>query len=152
MNRIELYTYLCYACLALCILCLGVAAALFFYYDIRSVAGYLSGSSARKGIKELEAETASSGKLGHKKKASRKKEKKKKKLSPEVPQNQQPPVGSAQVRQMVQTGEETEKLGTAEVIPVEIPQREMEETTMLEQISFVIEREVLLVHTDEVIG
>ncbi len=63
MNRIELYTYLCYACLALCILCLGTAAALFFYYDIRSVAGYLSGSSARKGIKELEAETASSGKL-----------------------------------------------------------------------------------------
>ncbi|MEY8427216.1 hypothetical protein AALA00_05720 [Lachnospiraceae bacterium 46-15] len=142
MNRIELYTYLCYACLALCILCLGVAAALFFYYDIRSVAGYLTGSSARKGIRELEAETASSGKLGHKKK----------KPLQEVSRKQQPPAVSAEAQQIVQAGEETEKLGTAGVIPMEIPQKDTEETTLLEQISFVIEREVLLIHTDEVIG
>ncbi|MCI9515521.1 MAG: hypothetical protein HFI80_02220 [Lachnospiraceae bacterium] len=152
MNRIELYTYLCYACLALCILCLGTAAALFFYYDIRSVAGYLSGSSARKGIKELEAETASSGKLGHKKKTSEKKDKNKKKPLQEVSQNQQFPAVSAQAQQVVRIAEETEKLSAAEVIPVETPQKDMEEATMLEQISFVIEREVLLLHTDEIIS
>ena len=152
MNRIELYTYLCYACLALCILCLGTAAALFFYYDIRSVAGYLSGSSARKGIKELEAETASSGKLGHKKKASEKKDKNKKTPLQEVSQNQQFPAVSVQAQQVVRIAEETEKLSAAEVIPVETPQKDMEEATMLEQISFVIEREVLLLHTDEIIS
>lgn len=147
MNRIELYTYLCYACLALCVLCLGVAAALFFYYDIRSVAGYLTGSSARKGIRELEAETASSGKPGHKKK-----DKKKRKPSQEISGNRQSLTLPAKSQQMVQAGEETEKLSIAEAIPAEMPQKDMEETTMLEQISFVIEREVLLIHTDEVIG
>ena len=53
---------------------------------------------------------------------------------------------------MVRIAEETEKLSAAEVIPVETPQKDMEEATMLEQISFVIEREVLLLHTDEIIS
>ena len=81
-----------------------------------------------------------------------KKDKNKKKPLQEVSQNQQFPAVSDQAQQVVRIAEETEKLSAAEVIPVETPQKDMEEATMLEQISFVIEREVLLLHTDEIIS
>lgn len=62
-GTISLYHNLFLICLVSAILCLIVAAVLFFVMDIRSVIGYLTGRRAKKGIKELEAVTALSGRL-----------------------------------------------------------------------------------------
>lgn len=62
-GTISLYHNLFLICLISAIVCLIVAVALFFVLDIRAVIGYLTGRRAKKGIKELEAVTALSGRL-----------------------------------------------------------------------------------------
>lgn len=62
-GMISLYHNLFLGCLISAIVCLIVAVVLFFVLDIRSVIGYLTGRRAKKGIKELEAITALSGRL-----------------------------------------------------------------------------------------
>lgn len=133
MNRIELYTYLYYICLVLCIFCLAAAAVLFFYYDIRSVIGYLTGRSARKEIRELEEGTAVSERLMYKKSGSGKQDKKKKSKKAYVMESVR---GCA-----VSVGEYKER------------DESCQETTALEQKGqdFVIQREILFIHTDEMI-
>lgn len=137
MNKIELYTYLCYVSFALCILCLVVAAVLFFYYDMRSVIGYLTGRSAKKKIQELEEETAASAKLPHKTAVS---EKQKKETETE------------QVSVTEPCADETEALNeTEEMKKIVSVEKDFDETTALRQITFVIKRELLVIHTDETI-
>ena len=62
-GTISLYHNLFLICLISAIVCLIVAVVLFFVLDICAVIGYLTGRRAKKGIKELEAITALSGRL-----------------------------------------------------------------------------------------
>lgn len=62
-GKISLYHNLFQICLILAIVCLVTAVIVFFVLDIRSTIGYLTGRSAKKKIKELEAVTALSGRL-----------------------------------------------------------------------------------------
>lgn len=62
-GKISLYHNLFLTCLVLAFICLALAIALFFILDIRSTLGYLTGRRAKKKIKELEAATAVSGRL-----------------------------------------------------------------------------------------
>ena len=62
-GKISLYHNLFLGCLILAIICLIIAVAMFFVLDIRSIFGYLTGRRAKKKIKELEAATALSGRL-----------------------------------------------------------------------------------------
>lgn len=162
MNRIELYTYLYYACLVLCIFCLAAAAVLFFYYDIKSVIGYLTGRSAKKEIRELEEETAVSGKLAYRKSGFAKKDKKKKVKKSYV-------MESSGASGDFQPDEETEALPQPEqdackavkstsgrecsVSTNEYTEQDEsnQETTVLNQNrnNFIIQREILFIHTDE---
>ncbi|MCD8195645.1 MAG: hypothetical protein LUE24_00490 [Lachnospiraceae bacterium] len=68
--RIELYHRLFLVCLGLAILCLVLAIVLFFVLDIRTVLGYLTGRSAKKKIRELEADNAKSGRLSARERTS----------------------------------------------------------------------------------
>lgn len=62
-GKISLYHNLFQICLILALICLVLAVVLFFVLDIRSTLGYLTGRRAKKKIKELEAVTALSGRL-----------------------------------------------------------------------------------------
>lgn len=62
-GRIGLYHNLFLSCLVLALICLVLAVVLFFVLDIRSTLGYLTGRRAKKKIKELEEATAASGRL-----------------------------------------------------------------------------------------
>lgn len=62
-GKISLYHNLFQICLILAVICLLLAVILFFVLDIRSTLGYLTGRRAKKKIKELEAVTALSGRL-----------------------------------------------------------------------------------------
>lgn len=62
-SRIELYHNLFTGCLAISLICLILAAVLFFVLDIKDVLGYLSGRQRRKKVKEMEAANAVSGRL-----------------------------------------------------------------------------------------
>lgn len=63
VQRIGIYHSLFLTCLILALVFLAVAVVLFFVLDIRSTIGYLTGRRAKKQIKELEAVTALSGRL-----------------------------------------------------------------------------------------
>jgi len=62
-GKISLYHNLFLTCLVLAFVCFALAVVLFFVLDIRSTLGYLTGRRAKKKIKELEAATAVSGRL-----------------------------------------------------------------------------------------
>lgn len=62
-GRIALYHNLFVGCLAAALLCLILAAVLFFILDIKAVLGYLTGRQRRKKVKEMEAANAVSGRL-----------------------------------------------------------------------------------------
>ena len=62
-GKISLYHNLFVICLLLCILCLILAIVIFFVLDIRNVIGYLTGRKAKKQIQELEESNAASGRL-----------------------------------------------------------------------------------------
>lgn len=62
-GKISLYHNLFLGCLVLALICLVIAIVLFFLLDIRSTLGYLTGRRAKKKIKELEVATALSGRL-----------------------------------------------------------------------------------------
>lgn len=62
-GRIELYHSLFIGCLVLSLICLVLAAVLFFFLDIRNVLGYLTGRQRRKKVREMEAANAVSGRL-----------------------------------------------------------------------------------------
>lgn len=61
--KISLFHNLFLVCLVLALICLVLAVVIFVLLDIRTTLGYLTGRRAKKGIKELEAATALSGRL-----------------------------------------------------------------------------------------
>ena len=61
--KIELYHNLFQGSLMLALFFFGMAVILFFMLDIRATLGYLTGSYAKKRIRELEEATAASGRL-----------------------------------------------------------------------------------------
>lgn len=63
-KSIALYHNLFLACLVLFLICLGVAAALFFILDIADVVGYLTGRKARKQIQKTERANEAGRSLG----------------------------------------------------------------------------------------
>lgn len=69
-SKIGLYHNLFQICLILALIFLVLAVVLFFVLDMRSTIGYLTGRRAKKGIKELEAVTALSGRLMPKERAN----------------------------------------------------------------------------------
>ncbi len=131
-REIELYHRLSTACLALSILFLFVAVVLFFILDIRKVLGFLTGSQAKKQIRMLESAARSP------------KEKR---------------AGGGRRRQEASQGlEEAEKAGALETDSIGREQARPPErpTAVLEHGpeshgSFVIERELILVHSQEMI-
>lgn len=62
-EKITLYHNLFLVCLVLCIVCLVIAVILFFVLDIRGVLGYLTGRKAKKQIQALQETNALSGRL-----------------------------------------------------------------------------------------
>lgn len=62
-GKISLYHNLFQICLILALVFLVLALVLFFVLDIRSIIGFLTGRRAKKGIKALETATALSGRL-----------------------------------------------------------------------------------------
>lgn len=162
MNKIEIYTYLCYASAVLCVFFLVLTIIFFFLFDIRSVIGYLTGSSAKKEIKELQKESALSGTLAHKAKVSkedvsRKKEKteigneiKKPKSTAETItlENQQ---GKIIVRKIDETTALHSEKQNIDITDTLEKSEENEDDGSKNQISFVMEREQIFIHTDEVI-
>lgn len=63
IQQINLYNNLFKVCLVLALIFLVVAVTVFFMLDIKSTIGYLTGRSAKKQIKELEAANAENGRL-----------------------------------------------------------------------------------------
>lgn len=62
-GKITLYHNLFLACLILGALCLVITIIVFFVLNIRDVLGYLTGRKAKKAIRELQESNAASGRL-----------------------------------------------------------------------------------------
>lgn len=62
-EKITLFHNLFLVCLVLCILCAVIAVVVFFVLDIRGVLGYLTGRRAKKQIQALQESNAASGRL-----------------------------------------------------------------------------------------
>lgn len=146
MNKIDMYTYLCYASIVLCLLCLVIAVVLFFYYDMRSVIGYLTGHSAKKEIRMIEEKAADRKKPGKSNMYPGKLEEKKVSVSLE----KKVPVSSVK-KVPVSPEKKTEPERTEELKGIVKSKDAYDETTTLSQIAFVIERERLVIHTEEII-
>ncbi|MBS6395729.1 MAG: hypothetical protein KH452_01075 [Clostridiales bacterium] len=154
-GKIELYHRLFLGCLTLSILCLILAAVLYFVLDMKTVLGYLTGRQKRKKVKEMEAANALSGRL-----LSRR-------VSPiqHVAQEMKDDMG---IRQAVKPGarkvehlirEPSSELGkTEEAVFFTAPEEgySSAETAALDSRlvrrgRFQIERELILIHSEEVI-
>lgn len=157
MNKIELYTRLCYVCLALCVLCLIAAAVLFVYYDIKNVIGYLSGRSAKREIRELEEESAASGRLAGRRKSAGKKEDRAQEKAETKPA--QPIETEALKKERISEAQKTELPMNGQFQRKYRDADAGEQATELlgqrrkngkeNRASFVLQREIIIVHTDE---
>lgn len=148
MDKIELYTYLCYGSFALSVLFLIAAVICFFLFDIRSVFGYLTGRSAKKEIKALEKESAVSGKLVRKSVVLKeyRKQGEHTQKSKEIRERD-----TLRVRKIDETTALNLNKQKQDVTDsLEMDTTEKEETPET-PVTFVVEREVILIHTDEVI-
>lgn len=177
-GKIQLYHNIFTVCLVLSLVCLVLAVALFFVLDIRSVLGYLTGRQRRRKVKEMEAANAVSGRL-MREQSSMQHVAQEMKEEMGVRQIQTP--GARKVEKVVEelpvSEVQQEKQQEAPVqekrqpSPAELqemrrtePVRETETTLLKEdgstevlyestapQGTFTIEREIILIHTEEVI-
>lgn len=170
--KITLYQNLFQICLMIALVCLLIAVTVFFVLDIKTTIGYLSGRQAKKKIKELEAETAVSGRLRNEKR----------KNMQYVAQEMKDDMGVApktnmgvrKVSHIVETAEQ-ESVQTVQPIEFQQVQQESEETSLLPEVNvsekiensnvstgmlensnvnlgkFLIIREIVMIHTEEVI-
>lgn len=171
-EKIQLFHNLFLIFLVLALLCLVIAVVVFFILDIRSVLGYLTGRRAKKKIKELEEATSVSGRLMPRERSNMLYVAQKMKDDMGVPQKAKP--GMRKVVHAVENAVPTTEKMEIPVIhqPSSIPQStdvlnegavnnaaEMvagELTAMLEagkteKGKFLIVRELMLIHTEEVI-
>lgn len=173
-GKIQLYHNIFTVCLVLSLVCLVLAVALFFVLDIRSVLGYLTGRQRRRKVKEMEAANAVSGRLMREQSsmqhvAQEMKEemgvrqiqtpgaRKVEKVVEELPVSEVPKEAPVQEKQQPSPAAPQEMQRTE-------PVRETETTLLKEdgstevlyestapQGTFTIEREIILIHTEEVI-
>lgn len=166
-GKIELYHTLDSGCLGLSALCLILAVVLFFVLDIRSVLGYLTGRQAKKKIRELEASNAYSGRLMAKDHSSMQYVAQDMKADMGIRQAASP--GARKVENAVVESPQPEPV--TETATLTSPMQEnIQETSVLgeNQLSgddstmvlehtstvrgqFAVERELMLIHTEEVI-
>lgn len=168
--KISLYQNLFQICLILALICLLIAATVFFVLDIKTTIGYLSGRQAKKKIKELEAETAVSGRLKNEKRQNMQyvaqemkddmgvRQKTKmgvRKVSHAVeavaqePAQDGQPMMSEQIQQVTETSL-LQKTGVAQNMENKMSTGILSETNTVMG-KFLITREVMMIHTEEVI-
>lgn len=155
-GKIQLYHSLYLGCLCLTILCLILAIVLFFALDIRSVLGYLTGRQAKKKIRELEAANAVSGRLNAKERSAMQYVAQDMKKDMGVRQKAAP--GARKVENVVEESPPSEKplpMPSA-VAPKDAEFMADDSTAVLERPSvpkgrFHVEKELVLIHTEEVI-
>lgn len=170
--KITLYQNMFQICLIMTLVCILIAVTVFFVLDIKTTIGYLSGRQAKKKIKELEAETAVSGRLRSEKR----------KNMEYVAQEMKDDMGVAQktkmgVRKVAHVVEDTVQGSVQPTHPIESQQvhQESTETSLLPKANdsektgnsnvstgilengnvnlgkFLIVREIVMIHTEEVI-
>lgn len=173
-GKISLYHNLFQICLVLAVICLLVAVAVFFLLDIRSTIGYLTGRRAKKQIKELEATTALSGRLMARERTNMQYVAQEMKDDMGVRQRAKPGIRKVEhaVEVAASTGAETPQSATYQVSEPEVQATAVlrenavpeavqmmnanGSTATLDHINeakgrFVIVRELMLIHTEEVI-
>lgn len=169
ISKIDLYHNLFLGCLIVFFICAAIAAVLFFVLEIRKVIGYLTGRTAKRQIERLETENDLSGQMRKKNHSSMQKVDKKMQREMGVKGTALP--GARKVENAVQAAQETElpvcgeketsllESGSTEKIEMysNVPEKSTLEETILLQKSdarnrtFRIEREIMLIHTEEVI-
>lgn len=173
--KISLYHNLFQICLISALVFLVLAVVLFFVLDMRSTIGYLTGRRAKKGIKELEAVTALSGRLMPKERTNMQYVAQEMKDDMGVRQKARPgirkvehavevavqpnaqeqqPTAATQTSAVEETATEVLKENTVEQKVVAMNQKAS--TAALNQDSgtlgrFVVVRELIMIHTEEVI-
>lgn len=165
-GKIGLFHNLFLICLLLALSCLVLAIVLFVVLDIRSTLGYLTGRRAKKGIKELEAATAVSGRLMPKERNNMQYVAQEMKDDMGVRQKAKPGIRKVEhaveaalpiTEKMPEMTTEPETMLLKENTAVQNdPAVQPETTAVLEAGSetmgrFVIVRELMLIHTEEVI-
>lgn len=176
-GKIQLYHSLYLGCLCLAFLCLILAVVLFFVLDIRSVLGYLTGRQAKKKIRELEAANAVSGRLSARERSAMQYVAQDMKTDMGVRQKAAP--GARKVENVVEESSPPREVSAEEPLPAapmspamapkitenaqetSLQQGDTEliangSTAVLESSSvprgrFSVERELILIHTEEVI-
>lgn len=133
MSRISLYHNLYFVCLGATILFLAMSIFLFFYLDVKNCIGFLTGRQARKEIERLNVE-------GVIQKTSSKKE-----VSEEKKQ-------SIKFRKIAITKKlEDEREEKTELL-CEMEEKAYETTLLKEESKeFLMEREIIMIHTKETI-
>lgn len=179
--KIGLYHNLFQGCLVIFLVCAGIAVVLFFVLDIRKVIGYLTGRTAKRQIEKLEEDNASSGRLRKKNHSSMQKVDKKMQQDMGVRGSVTPGarkvenvVQQASGESVLQTEREIQETallnngetetsllesGNTEQMEEYSPKQGREEpnaTSLLrdekiQKRTFRIEREIMLIHAEEVI-
>lgn len=166
--RISLYQNLYQICLILALICLLIAVTVFFVLDIKSTIGYLTGRQAKKKIKELEAEAAVSGRLRSEKRKNM--QYVVQEMKDDMGVRQKTKMGVRKVSQAVEAGSQELVQNKTSMMSEQIPQettllpetdvsvnmKESSSTGILEESNtvmgkFLIVREVVMIHTEEVI-
>lgn len=166
--RISLYQNLYQICLILVLICLLIAVTVFFVLDIKSTIGYLTGRQAKKKIKELEAEAAVSGRLRSEKRKNM--QYVVQEMKDDMGVRQKTKMGVRKVSQAVEAGLQELVQNKTSMMSEQIPQettllpetdvsvnmKESSSTGILEESNtvmgkFLIVREVVMIHTEEVI-
>ncbi len=169
-QKITLYHNIFQICLILSIICLVIAIVLFFVLDIKTVIGYLTGRSAKKKIKELEESNAASGRLFRKEKT--KLQYANDTMKKDMGGVQQNTPGARKVANVVDAPATQQPVQSAQpqaevTAETSVLQASEGETSVLQEDwngmtsklsnqtavtgTFVIEREYILIHTDEVL-
>lgn len=147
-GKIQLYHNLFLGCLCLAVLCLILAATLFFAMDIRSVLGYLTGRQAKKKIRELEAANAVSGRLTPRERSSMQYVAQDMKTDMGIRQQAVP--GARKVEKVVEESPPKKMSGQDTGLSSDGP-TEVLEGPPVSRGRFFVERELILIHTEEVI-
>lgn len=139
MSRISLYHNLYFVCLGATILFLAISIFLFFYLDVKNCIGFLTGRQARKEIERLNVEGVIQKTSSKKEVSEEKKHSVKFRKIDDIPK--------ITITKKLEDGreEKTELLCEME--------EKSYETTLLKEESkdFIMEREILMIHTKETI-
>lgn len=148
-SKISLFHNLYLICLVISMLCLVISIIFFIKSDIPGIISFFSGSREKKEIEKLQKEGFSSRQSWKAESRTSDIEKKTEnyKTADIGTGNETVPIALVTERLERETCEETEDLG--------MPWKEGEQTTLLQNdpslSMFYIEREILLIHTDEII-